>query len=1045
MKVKKVKAISILFALMMFVTSGICAGQNDASQFADTERDYVPNEVIVKFKDEKQVDFNMFFGRHKIRESHKVFRTTGKDARSLGLNKVYRVIFQEKLDVIKICQEMSEQPNVVYAEPNYIGRFCDTFPNDTSFGQQWALHNTGQTEGGVADADVDGPEAWDDETGSENVVIAVIDTGIKYNHPDLEDNIWHNPVETYNGNDDDGNGYVDDVIGWDFVSASQTSVGTGEDPGPPDNDPMDGHGHGTCMAGIISAVGNNGTGISGMTWKCKAMAVRAGYRRTDGSAWIQSNDAASAIMYAAVNGANVINLSWGFTSVSQTVEAAIEYAYAQGAVIVASVGNEDSETVIFPSSMDKVIAVGGTDDKDERAVWTVPQPPVPGEASNYGVGIDVAAPAKNILTTALGDSYESVQGTSASAGFTSGLAALILSRPSSFTNLEVREIIYSSADAGISPDKYIGRGRINADKALEISSVPHAEITNLQDMDMISDNFEIWGTANGGASTFKNYVLEYAQGIYPASWIQIVDSTSPVTNGVLGTWDVQDEDIDNGKYTLKLTVCDNQGNYNIKERLVFIDKDLHAGWPLTTGRNSYCHPVVGDLDNDGDMEIVVGDRDKVLHVWNHDGTLVFEKTLDGRIKTAPVLADIDIDIDNVGSQEILVASEGSSSHDSKVYLFKADGSSVDGWPQVLADGELLVLSVGDLDGNGSLEVVAASSRNPSARMSKIYIWCANGDSYIPTAWPKEIDLEMPSGVYPGQDYASTPVLADMDKDGDLEIIVSIPVYDKRTIYVWHHDGTEFSRIDETGDGDTFHCVVGDIDNNGDLEIVGTTENGRLLVWNHDASSYPGTWPNLPNGFSKPVLADLDQDKDLEIVVENNDNWVYVYHHDGENMAGWPVQVEDIMGDWAWPPLVAGDVDGDRCPEILAAGGKGKMVYIWHSDGTQLDGWPKIFPDYFKEASPVIGDLDNDGKVELFVSSNTLCVLWDLEGDYKRQDMQWPMFQHDARHTGVYTLLCKGDLDGDGDVDGSDLALFAADSAGITLKQFAEEFGRTDCP
>jgi subtilisin family serine protease len=1019
----KVKAISTVFALMMFLTPGICAGQNDASQFADTERDYVPNEVIIKFKDEKQVDFNVFFGRHKTREIHKVFKTAGKDARSLGLNKVYRVVFQEKLDIKKICQEMSKQPNVVYAEPNYIGRFCATSPNDPSFGQQWALDNTGQT-GGVVDADVDAPEAWDDTVGSENVVIAVIDTGIDYNHQDLANNIWINSDETYNGKDDDNNGYVDDVIGWDFVSA-EWDVHEDEDPYPPDNDPMDGHGHGTRMAGIISAVGDNNQGISGMTWNCKLMAVRAGYRRTDGTAWILSSDAASATEYAADNGANVINLSWGFTSVSRTVEAAIEYAHArepQGAVIVASVGNEDSETVIFPSSMDKVIAVGGTDDKDERAVWKEPQPPVPGEASNYGVGIDVAAPGKNILTTALGViSYKSVQGTSASTGFTSGLAALIWSHNPSFTNLEVREIIYSSADAGISSDKYIGRGRINADKALEITSVPHAEITNLDDMDMISENFEIFGTANGGDNSLLNYVLEYAQGIYPSSWIPIFSSTSPVSNGVLGTWDVQE--VDNGKYTLKLTVFDDQGNYNIKERLVFIDKDLHAGWPQTSGRNSYCHPVVGDLDNDGDMEIVVGDRDKVLHVWNHDGTLVFEKTLDGRIRTAPVLADID----NDGSLEILAASEGSSSHDSKVYLFDVDGSSVDGWPQVLSDKELFVLSVGDLDGNGRLEVVAASSRNPSAQKSMIYIWCADGSKYLPTVWPKVIDLNMPPNTYTVQDYASTPVLADMDKDGDLEIIVSIPVHDKRTIYVWHHDGTEFSRIDETGDGYTVHCVVGDIDNdnNGDLEIVGTTENGRLLVWNHDASSYPGTWPNLTYGFSKPILADLDQDKDLEIIVENNNNRVYVYHHDGENMAGWPVQVEDIVGDWAWPPLVAGDVDGDRCPEILAAGGKGKMLYIWHSDGTELYGWPKIFPDYFKEASPVIGDLDNDGKVELFVSSNTLCALWDLEGDYKRQDMEWPMFQHDARHTGVYTLLCKG--------------------AGITLKRFAEEFGRTDCP
>ena len=1036
----KAKAVLIAFVLIMLIISGIYAGQNDTGQFLYPQRDYVPNEVIVRFKDEKKAALNAFLSRYRTEEIEKVFSSGKKGMGSSHLENVYRIILTEDVDVEKICHEMSKQPNVVYAEPNYVGHFCSTFPNDLSFSNQWALHNTGQT-GGVADADVDAPEAWGDETGNENVVIAVIDTGIDYNHPDLAANIWHNPGETAdNGIDDDSNGYVDDVTGWDFVSVPDSYVHEDEDPGPGDNDPLDRHGHGTNLAGIIAAVGNNGLGISGMTWQCKLMPVRMGYRRTDNTAGCSSSDAASAIEYAAENSADVINLAWIFRSGPQVVRDAIEYAYARGAVIVASVGNDDSETIVFPSSMDEVISVAGSDDKDNRAVWKLCQPPLPGEGSNYGIGIDVAAPGMDILTTALGSSYVNVHGTSASAGLTSGLAGLILSQDTSFTNQRVKEIIYSSADANISPDQYIGRARINAGNALKIHAVPCAEIDNIDDMDVISGTFPILGTADGRNNPLQNYVLEYGPGVYPVTLTTIVDSTSPVNNGNLASWDL--EGVDEGKYTLRLTVHDTCGNYNIKEKVVLVDKDLHPGWPQSTGANNYCHPVAGNLDTDGDLEIVVGDCDGFLYAWKHDGSLVFQKVLDGRVSTGPVLADID----NDGDLEILVASQGSFSTAGKVYLFEADGSSVSGWPQVLPGEERLALSVGDLDGNGSLEVVGAVSWNSMAQRSLIYIWNANGTSYMPAAWPKEIDLEMPPNTGTAQDFANTPVLVDMDNDGDLEIIASFPVYERGPLYVWHHDGTNFSNWPiDTGDGYTVHCVAGDIDNDGDLEIVGIKQNGKIRVWNHDATPYlPGAWPDLSYSFSTPILADLDQDKDLEIIVESNNNNVYVYHHDGQDMAGWPVQVEDILGDWSWPPLVAGDVDGDGCPEIVAAGGKEKRVYIWHSDGTPLEGWPKAFPDKFIGASPVIGDLDNDGKVELFVSSSALCALWDLEGEHNPQSIEWAMFQHDARHTGVYCIPCNGDFDHDGDVDGSDLAS-VSETTPADIASFAADFGRTNCP
>lgn len=215
-----------------------------ASTLADPSRPYVPGELLVKFRSVPSSRALAAVGAQRLRTFAMSNVEHWRLAPGMGVEQAIRVLHSPAFTGV-----------VDYAEPNYIVHAHD-FPNDILRGELWGLHNIGQS-GGTVDADIDAPEAWQLQTG-DSIVVAVIDTGIDYNHEDLAANIWGNPGEIAdNGIDDDGNGYIDDVHGWDFVNN--------------DNDPMDDHSHGTHTAGTIGAIGNNGMGVAGVAWNVRLM------------------------------------------------------------------------------------------------------------------------------------------------------------------------------------------------------------------------------------------------------------------------------------------------------------------------------------------------------------------------------------------------------------------------------------------------------------------------------------------------------------------------------------------------------------------------------------------------------------------------------------------------------------------------------------------------------------------------------------------------------------------------------------------------------
>ena len=405
---------------------------------------YRPSSLLVQFRDGG-------IGAASVASSRAAgARVTGEWSIAPGL---HRVDLDAGIDLAATLAAYRSDPNVLFAEPDFRVSL-DAMPDDANFGNLWGLNNDG-SGGGVIDADIDAPEAWDKTKGSHETIVAVIDTGVDYTHPDLAANIWTNPDEIAGDKiDNDGNGYVDDIHGYDFVNN--------------DGDPMDDHFHGTHVAGTIGAVGNNGIGISGVNWNVQIMALKF----LDASGGGYTSDAIAALNYAVANGAIASNNSWGGGGFSAAFQTAIQNARNKGHIFVAAAGNDGANTdsnAFYPAgyNVDNVISVGATDISDSLAYF-----------SNFGVkSVDLTAPGVDIystfpthMTQAMRDegfstNYETISGTSMATPHVTGVIALVASLHRGDPNWGYEDTIaqvFNTVDVIPGASKTVTGGRLNA-------------------------------------------------------------------------------------------------------------------------------------------------------------------------------------------------------------------------------------------------------------------------------------------------------------------------------------------------------------------------------------------------------------------------------------------------------------------------------------------------------------------------------------------------------------------------------------------------------
>lgn len=438
----------------VFVASVVASSQFFQNPSFAAMAPHKPGELVVKLKTDRTSAY------------HATAKVLSVLERQLGANSVIQVksfVTDDAFKTIRMAKEsdlplaiqtLQSEGAVEFAEPNWIYRTMDgSLPNDPDFSKTWGLQNTGQTDAagqvGTSGSDIRVVPLWQEGfKGSRKVLVAVIDTGIDWDHPDLKDNVYTNPGESgpgaVAGKDDDGNGFADDIHGWNFADNTANS--------------KDDHRHGTHCSGTIGATGNNGLGVAGVNWEVSLLPVK--FLDKDGGGSLQ--DAIDAINYARKMKVQIMSNSWGGGGYSKALQESIQATKDAGILFIAAAGNNGSNNDSSPTypatyAIDNIVSVAATDNQDHLAKF-----------SNSGArSVHVAAPGVKVYSTILAGKYDALSGTSMATPHVSGISALLLAAHPEWDYAEIKKRLIATSDPVSSLRTRVqAKGRVNAYNAL---------------------------------------------------------------------------------------------------------------------------------------------------------------------------------------------------------------------------------------------------------------------------------------------------------------------------------------------------------------------------------------------------------------------------------------------------------------------------------------------------------------------------------------------------------------------------------------------------
>lgn len=896
------------------------------------------------------------------------------------LQNIYRIKLERNDNIEQALDALLKEGAIVFAEYETINRIKN-IPNDPLFGSQW--HHP----------QVQAPQAWDYTTGSDDVIIGIVDSGIYFTHEDLKDNIWINEGETTgfdvdnilatgnvtggNGIDDDGNGYVDDVIGYNFY-------------GSDNNDSYQDYysnDHGTHVAGCAGAVGNNGIGVTGSSQNIKLISSRHAPTNQD---YPYVQDGYSGITYCADNGASVINCSWGGPGSGTVPNSVINYATSAGALVVVAAGNDNTEHNTsyqdYPSDCTNALCVAATDQDDEKTSF-----------SDYGLPIDISCPGIAIKSTVIsGSGYESFQGTSMASPIVAGIAALVLSVHPDTEPLALRDRLMTTSDYidDINPgyEGLLGSGRVNSFQAVMYDIIPSLSIASSNFYEVEGDgdglpnpgeicNIEFmlqngffsggfWADANDVVVTVtstdpavsfldgsETYSIS-SIGLAGSAWnldapikiqipedsdLQLVDLNVNITANPTSAYPYSTDIIYPVEFTLnqagfpfELGTSTNSspvistlsgskyvifGDVNGNVHAVSADGTEASGFPVSVGGNVSSAAATGDIDDDGALEIVVTTETGKIVAIDSDGSIIFEYTAGGIFKSNPMIANVQGD-ENGDLEIIAVTFSGN-----QCVVLNSDGTDFPGFPYSLPNGGTLSSpAIGDIDGDGNLEVVAVSLSGA------VYAVSTSSADMLP-GWPATIGANSWGG----------PIITNIDGDNEPEIIA---IHSNGNLYAFNHDATQ-----------VFNRTIGS-------QVKGSA-----------------------------VTADLNGDGSIEIIFGTTAGDLYVVDNTGANISGFPVHFDTQIES---TPILA-DMDGNGTIDILFGGNNGNLHSIDYN-GNETRNFPYTV-NTTVNTSAAFGDLDGDGDLEIAVPNQTSIMVLDYKLNVPAADIAWACHKRNASRTG----------------------------------------------
>ncbi|NQV37997.1 MAG: S8 family serine peptidase [Candidatus Marinimicrobia bacterium] len=859
------------------------------------------------------------------------------------LSRFYEIVLSDnRSDLQQVINQIENTPGFINAERKPVIR-ADYVPNDQYFSQQWALPNIQATEAwdlwDIAGGEIPGTNA------TREIVVGVVDDGAHWTHPDLIANIWNNLGEDadgdgitltnesgtwefdpgdINGVDDDGDGFIDNFMGWDVSATSSTQ----------DNDPyvVPGDGHGTNVSGCVSGVTDNSIGVASVGWSVKVMPIKASYAS---NGFIDNGY--EGILTAAQQGADVINCSWGgfgFSSAGQNIVNVCYNTY--NAIVVASAGNGNQDYGVtnldthYPSGYDNVISVTATGQGDHFNCW-----------ATGGTTVDLGAPGEAIRTTSGASGYDNPYGTSFSSPITAGAVALVWSKfPDESKDWVIQKIIdntdyYADMDRDCtvrnasdsqshveSMTGMLGSGRLNVFKALAGGIFPSLAVDDIN----LQNDTDGDGVFNPGETINAKIIVANEEG-----WAAATDVVA-----VLSTDDPRVTIIDN---TIEFPNAIPSGSSAFT---LFDSFQFSATADAVTGNIDFLVTMYAGAD----PLIYTVEEEIVIELSLNQAGFPFATN---SVKSSPIVRDVNGD----GNKEIFFGAD-----DFKLYGLNTDGTEISGFPIITGNQVRSSPAIGDVQGDGDLELVFGSKDR------SLYIANYDGSN---------------DAVYVSTGYImDTPVLANVDSDAELEIVFgTFESGSSGKIYVINHDATDVPGFPvDIGEVIMAAPAVDDIDNDGLIDIIVGTWGNNIYALSADGSiksGFPFATGNRIN--IAPSLANVSGDEHLEIVAGSDDQNMYIINSSGTEI----LHIETGGMIKSSPSFY--DFNGDNYPEVLF-GSQDSHVYAYDVENNQhVSGWP-VNVNALVYSSPVIGDIDNDGEPDIVIGNYSGITVLSLSGDIK---------------------------------------------------------------